>query len=197
VVLNTVSNVETVQVRFFLTEDEYIFLTRYFDIEVLDKPETERERRDNLTLVLSDGSVHPYRGSVDFIDRSIDPRTGSILLQATFPNPKRSLRPGQFARVLLEFMVVEDALLVPQRCITELQGQQSVYVLKDDNTVEYRDIEATATKDGLWLVRTGLEPGETVVMEGLQKIRSGMTVHPVEGEFDIPSGEEFTEATQN
>jgi membrane fusion protein (multidrug efflux system) len=197
VVLNTVSNIETVQVRFFLTEDEYIFLTRFFDIAVLDRPEKERERRDNLTLVLSDGSLHPYTGNVDFIDRSVDPRTGSILVQASFPNPRKSLRPGQFARVLLEFQVVQDALLVPQRCITELQGIQSVFVVLADNTVEQRNVIATATKDGLWLVESGLQPGETVVMEGLQKIRTGMTVQTVPGDFKLPSGEIPDESSQN
>jgi len=128
VVLNTVSNIESVQVRFFLTEFEYIFLTRYIN------PDKIREDRDdrqtgNLTLVLADGSVHEEAGTVDFIDRSIDPRTGSILVQASFPNPMSKVRPGQFARVMLEFEMVSNALLVPQRCITELQGEQSVLKL--------------------------------------------------------------------
>jgi len=185
VVLNTVSNIESVQVRFFLTENEYIFLTRYIDPNEYEEDRPEREK-ENLTLVLADGSEHKYKGTVDFVDRSIDPRTGSILVQASFPNPGKTLRPGQFARVFLEFETVSNALLIPQRCVTELQGEQSVYVVDENNVVEFRQVDASVTKDGLWLIETGLNPGETVVLEGLQKVRSGLTVNPVLTEFEIP-----------
>ena len=136
--------------------------------------------------MLADGSEHKYKGTVDFVDRSIDPRTGSILVQASFPNPGKTLRPGQFAKVFLEFEMVSDALLIPQRCITELQGEQSVYVVDENNVVEFRQVNASVTKDGLWLIESGLNPGETVVLEGLQKVRSGVTVNPVQAEFEIP-----------
>ena len=188
VVLNTVSNIESVQVRFFLTEDEYIFITQYIDPENIEYDRPERQT-DNLTLVLSDGSVHDHNGTVDFVDRSIDPRTGSILVQASFPNPRQTIRPGQFARVLLEFETIQNALLVPQRCITELQGEQSVFVVDENNVVEYRQVKASVTKDGLWLIESGLNPGETVVFEGLQKVRSGVTIKPVQAEFKIPAQE--------
>jgi membrane fusion protein (multidrug efflux system) len=196
VVLNTVSNIESVQVRFFLTEFEYIFLTRYIDPDDVGN-DNQDEQTDNLTLVLADGSEHEFKGNVDFIDRSIDPRTGSILIQSSFPNPGKTLRPGQFARVLLEFEKVKDALLVPQRCITELQGQQSVFVVDDNNVAEFRQVKASITKDGLWLIESGLSAGETVVFEGLQKIRSGVTVNPVQAEFNIPSGESESGSIQN
>ncbi len=196
VVLNTVSNIESVQVRFFLTEDEYIFLTRYFDPEKVRQDSDDR-KTENLTLVLADGSIHEEMGTVDFIDRSIDPRTGSILIQASFPNPRKSLRPGQFARVLLEFENVTDALLVPQRCITELQGEQSVFVVGEDNVVEFRQVEASITKDGLWLIESGLSAGETVVFEGLQKVSSGVTVNPIQAEFTIPTREAAETGNQN
>ena len=196
VVLNTVSNIESVQVRFFLTEYEYIFLTKYIDPVEIENKDKELEK-DNLTLVLADESEHEYKGNVDFVDRSIDPRTGSILVQASFPNPDLSLRPGQFARVLLEFENVKNAILVPQRCITELQGQQSVFVVDENNVVEFRQVEASVTKDGLWLIESGLSADETVVFEGLQKVRSGMTIKPVQAEFKIPSGESDSGSTQN
>jgi membrane fusion protein (multidrug efflux system) len=187
VVLNTVSNIETIQVRFFLTENEYLYLTRYYPTD--QTRETDSRKRGNLTLELADGSLHEHKGSVDFIDRSLDPATGSILLQASFPNPGRTLRPGQFAKVILEFEMIENAVLVPQRCITDLQGQQSVYVVKEDQTVEYREVEATVTRDGLWLVQDGLNPGEKVVFEGLQKVRSGMAITPDLVTFSIESPE--------
>jgi membrane fusion protein (multidrug efflux system) len=196
VVLNTVSNIETVQVRFFLTEDEYLFLARFMGPDGIQDDDPDRQR-NNLTMVLSDGSVHDYKGSVDFVDRSVDPRTGSILVQASFPNPRKTIRPGQFARIQVEFETVSDALLLPQRCITELQGVQSVFVLGENNRVEYREVEASVTKAGLWLIESGLQPGEKVVFEGLQKIRSGAAVNPVPAEFLIPSGEESTAPTQN
>jgi membrane fusion protein (multidrug efflux system) len=196
VVLNTVSNIETVQVRFFLTEDEYIFLTRYFDPDDFREDRSER-KRENLTLVLSDGSIHPQKGTVDFVDRSVDPRTGSILIQSTFPNPRQALRPGQFARVVLEFEMVRDALLLPQRCITELQGQQSVFVVDENNVIEFRQVEASVTRDGLWLIESGLQPGEQVVFEGIQKVRSGMTVKTVQAEYNPPSGEADESSTTN
>ncbi len=196
VVLNTVSNIETVQVRFFLTEDEYIFLTRYLDPETIKNSRADR-KEDNLTLVLSDGSIHKEKGTVDFIDRSIDPRTGSILVQASFENPGYTLRPGQFARVQLEFEKVAGALLVPQRCITELQGQESVFVVDENNTVQFRQVEASVTKGGLWLIESGLEAGETVVFEGLQKVRSGTLVNPVLTEFSIPGEGDTGTAEQN
>jgi membrane fusion protein (multidrug efflux system) len=196
VVLNTVSNIETVQVRFFLTEDEYIFLTRYFDPDDFREDRSER-KRENLTLVLSDGSIHPQKGTVDFVDRSVDPRTGSILIQSTFPNPRQALRPGQFARVVLEFEMVRDALLLPQRCITELQGQQSVFVVDENNVIEFRQVEASVTRDGLWLIESGLQPGEQVVFEGIQKVRSGMTVKTVQAEYNPPSGEAVESSTTN
>jgi membrane fusion protein (multidrug efflux system) len=196
VVLNTVSNIETVQVRFFLTEDEYIFLTRYFDPDDFREDRSER-KRENLTLVLSDGCIHPQKGTVDFVDRSVDPRTGSILIQSTFPNPRQALRPGQFARVVLEFEMVRDALLLPQRCITELQGQQSVFVVDENNVIEFRQVEASVTRDGLWLIESGLQPGEQVVFEGIQKVRSGMTVKTVQAEYNPPSGEAVESSTTN
>lgn len=188
VVLNMVSNIETIQVRFFLTENEYLFLTRFYSPN--QRQNTRPRKKGNLTLELADGSVHKYKGSVDFVDRSLDPTTGSILIQASFPNPDRTLRPGQFAKVLLEFETIEDAILVPQRCVSELQGQHSVYVVRDDQTVEFREVEATASKDGLWLITEGLNPGERVVFEGVQKVRSGMTITPKLVEFSVEKTEE-------
>lgn len=185
VVLNTVSNIEGVQVRFFLTENEYIYLTSFYSAEATDQDYAPRQV-NTLTLVLADGSIHDQKGSIDFIDRSIDPRTGSILIQGSFPNPDRNLRPGQFARVLVDFETISDALIVPQRCITDLQGQQFLFVVSPEDTVEYRQVVAHVGKNGLAWIENGLNPGERVVFEGLQKVRSGIKVTPVLAEYKLP-----------
>lgn len=185
VVLNTVSNVDGVQVRFFLTENEYIYLTSFYGADNHEE-DLNPKNKNNLTLVLADGSIHKQKGSIDFIDRSIDPKTGSILLQGSFPNPDQNLRPGQFARVLVDFETISDAMLVPQRCVTDLQGQQFIYVVNANNEIEYRQVVAHVGKEGLSWIESGLEPGEKVVFEGLQKVKSGMLVTPVLTEFVLP-----------
>ena len=177
VVLNTVSNIEGVQVRFFLTENEYLYLTSYYEKEENSEDYSPR-KKNTLTLMLADGSIHDHKGSIDFIDRSIDPRTGSILIQGSFPNPEHKLRPGQFARVLVDFETIPGALLVPQRCITDLQGKQFLYVVSPEDEIEYRQVVAHVGKQGLAWVESGLNPGEKVVFEGLQKVSSGMKVKP-------------------
>jgi len=196
VVLNTVSRIDTMRVQFFLTEKEYLTITkeilsRLDDADVIgesaDQKAYERGRAYNLELILSDGSTYEYKGQVDFINRNIDPKTGSMLVQAHFPNTKRLLRPGLYAKVRAKMEVIEDALLVPQQCISELQGQYSVFVVKDDNTVEAKQVTVGARIDDLWMITGGLEGNESLVFDGLQKVASGMTVNPTVIEFESES----------
>jgi membrane fusion protein (multidrug efflux system) len=130
-------------------------------------------------MILADGSVYEHKGKIDFIDREVDSATGSILVQASFSNPDEVLRPGQFAQIRARVEVVKDGILVPQRCIMELQGLYSVYVVSENNTVKQRQVEVGPKIDRFWLVTKGLMSGERVVYEGLQKVRNGMTVNPV------------------
>ena len=197
VILNTVSRIDTMRVQFFLTEREYLTITR----EVLDKLDEKvvEEKADenaykrtteyNLDLILSDGSTYPFKGQVDFINRNVDPKTGSMLVQAHFPNPRRLLRPGLYAKVRARMQVIKDALLVPQRCITELQGQYSVMVVKDDNTVVSKQVTVGSRHGDLWLIRDGLDGNESIVIEGLQKVNSGMTVNAEVIEFESQTKE--------
>jgi len=195
VVLNTVSRIDTVRVQFFITEKEYLTITREIlnrfgddiDEESADEKAYQRGRAYNLDLILSDGSTYEFKGQVDFINRNIDPKTGSMLVQAHFPNPKRLLRPGLYAKVRARMQVIEDALLVPQQCINELQGQYSVFVVKDDNTVEAKQVTVGARIGDLWLITGGLEGNESLVFDGLQKVASGMTVNPTAVEFKSKS----------
>jgi membrane fusion protein (multidrug efflux system) len=108
----------------------------------------------------------------------VDAQTGSLLVQAVFPNPDRLLKPGQYAKVVVKMKEEKDALYIPQRCVVELQGQFSVFVVNDENKVEARQIVAGERLDDLILVNEGLKKGERVVIDALQKIGSGLEVNP-------------------
>lgn len=195
VILNTVSRIDTMRVQFFLTEREYLTITREVHKrteqealeDLADEKAYQRAREYNLDLILSDGKTYESKGQVDFINRNIDPKTGSMLVQAHFPNPKRLLRPGLYAKVRARMEVIKDALLVPQRCVTEMQGQYSVLVVKDDNTVEVKQVSVGERIGDLWLITEGLEGNESIVIDGLQKVSSGMTVNPEVIEFESQS----------
>lgn len=176
VILNTVSTIDTIRVEFFLTEANYIRLAReYYKAHHGEK---EDDFEANLSLILADGSTFNNSGYINFINREVDPQTGSLLVQATFPNPEKLLRPGQYAKVVIKMKEVKGGLLIPQRCSMELQGQFSVYVVTDDNTVESRQIVVGESIGDMLLVNDGLKVGEKVVIDALQKVRSGMQVNP-------------------
>ena len=129
-------------------------------------------------MILADGSLYPQDGQFDFIDRGVDPTTGSILIQVSFPNPDQFLRPGQFARIRAIADRLKEGILIPQRCVSELQGIQRVFVVGSDNTVEERRVEVGSTVGSNWLILEGLKAGEKIVYEGLQKVADGATVNP-------------------
>lgn len=186
VILNTVSLTDSVLVEIFITEADFITIFRRFaerqsrDIEEYD----ERNDKSDISLILADGSTFKYKGQVNFIDRSIDPTTGSLLVQTIFPNPDKLLRPGLYAKVKIRMSIEKNALLVPQRCVTELQGQYSVYVVNKDNTVEAKQITAGEKVNDYWIIEKGLNPGDKVVIDALQKVRSKMIVEPKVIEFE-------------
>lgn len=173
VILNTVSQVDTILVTFFITETLYLELARH-----LANRDTARsdDLRDNFQMILIDGSLYEYGGNLDFIDRDVDTTTGAMLAQASFPNPGKLLRPGQFTKLRVSTHVVKDAILIPQRSVMELQGLYSVFVVDANNTIQTRDIEVGTKIGSAWMITKGLEPGEKVVYEGLQKVRDGVTV---------------------
>ena len=176
VILNVVSQIDTVLVQFFITENQYLYAARRFGLQV-DSVDEDRDERD-LELILADGSVYGQKGVFDFADRGVDPTTGAMMVQASFPNPDELLRPGQFAKVRGIVAVVKDGILVPQRCVTELQGKYSVFVVDDSNKAQTREVKAGPKIEAFWLILEGLEPGERVVYEGLQKVRDGAVVNP-------------------
>lgn len=183
VILNVVSQINEVKVNFFLTESEYLEVFRDLiekrkinDMEPGELADRPKERK--LELILSDGSVYDQKGIVDFIDRGVDAATGSILIQASFPNPDMILRPGMYAKVKVEMEIIEGALLIPQRCVMELQGQHSVYTVDDNNVVESRQISTGPRIGDYWLVTGGLDADDRIVIDAMQKVRSGMEVSP-------------------
>ena len=187
VILNTVSRIDTILVQFFITESEYLKYARdRFARE--DAPDPEK-REGDMALILADGSMYEHRGKGDFVDREVDPTTGAMLVQASFPNPQELLRPGQFARVKVRIGVVEDGILVPQRCISELQGLYSVFVVDAGNKVQKREVKTGTTIRDFWLVTEGLKQGEKIVYEGLQKVKDGAIVNPVVQEIELPDRE--------
>jgi membrane fusion protein (multidrug efflux system) len=179
VILNTVSRIDTVLVQFFITETEYLKAARLF---ISQGRTADKNAKKGLELILADGTLYEHRGQFDFIDREVDPQTGAILAQASFPNPEEILRPGQFARVKAKVRVVEDGILIPQRCVMELQGLYNVFVVDASNKVEKRAVKVGPKIKAFWLIAEGLKPGEQVVYEGLQKVKPGATVKPTKKE---------------
>ena len=172
VILNTVSDINTIRVQFFLSENEYLKIAK-------NSSQQEREKKSDIQLILSDGSLFEERGEIDFIDRNIDTSTGTILVQATFQNPDKIIRPGQFARVKIKVKDVKGALIVPQKCLMELQGQYSVLVVNEQNKVETIQVEVGEKIPGFVIVKSGLKNGDRIVLEGLQKARPGNEIIPV------------------
>jgi membrane fusion protein (multidrug efflux system) len=174
--LTHISQVETIHVRISVPERDYIELNRRGE---------ERRRAGvaaptaNFEMVLSDGSTHPEKGDLVFVDRAVDAQTGTILVEVAFPNPGGVVRPGQFARVRVAINEKKAALLVPQRAVTELQGIYNVAVVKPDDTVELRMVKAAERIGNLWVIDQGLQPGDRIVVEGVQKVRAGLKVTPV------------------
>lgn len=174
--LTTISTNDPIHCRFALSERDYLGLARRLK-EGADRPV-------RFEMVLSDGSVHPHPGSFVFIERLIDATTGTILVEVSFPNPERIVRPGQFARVRFPISVRKDAFLVPQRAVAELQATYSVGTVTSENKVEIRPARMGPRIGGMWIVESGLKNGDRVIVEGLLKVRNGSVVVPTLVDLD-------------
>ena len=129
-------------------------------------------------MILADGTSYSRHGRFEFADREVNPRTGAIRISGLFPNPDNTLRPGQYAKVRFSTRSVEGALLIPQRAVSELQGNYQVAVVGGDNKVNIRTVKPGDRIGSEWIITEGLHPGERVVAEGSQKVRDGVTVNP-------------------
>ncbi len=172
--LTTVSTVDPVKVYFTLSEQEFLTYSKknLFEAQTAAAPQLELE------LILADDSTYPHKGSFYLADRQVDPRTGAIRLAGVFANPGNVLRPGQYGRVRAVIGTEHQALLVPQRAVSELQGMYQVAVVAPDNKINVRRVKVGERSGAMWLIEEGLNGGETVVAEGTQKVRPGMTVAP-------------------
>ena len=168
-VMTTVSAVDPIYVDISISEQDYLRFAR-------DK--NGRAAGQNLVLTLGDGSVYPQTGHALLVNREIDSRTGTIQVRAAFPNPGNVLRPGQYARIRAVTERRKNALLIPQRAMSELQGIYQVGVVGADNKVAIRAVKPGPQFGDMWVIESGLQPGEKVVVDGLQRIRDGMTVAP-------------------
>ncbi len=173
-VLTVVSALDPVRFDFTIAEADYLAIARAAGAEGRTRPPTE----PRLELILADGSVHPHKGRITIVGRGVDPETGTLPLQATFPNPGGLLRPGQFGRVRLPVSTRRNAIMVPQRAVQELQGTFNVFVVGPDSVVQVRAVKPANRVGSDWVIAEGLEPADRIVVEGLQKVRPGIKVRP-------------------
>jgi membrane fusion protein (multidrug efflux system) len=171
--LTHISQIGTIHVRFTIPERDYLFYARRREERGV-KPGGQETLP--FELVLGDGSLHPKKGQLVFVDRNVDPQTGTILMEAAFPNPGGIVRPGQYARVRAAVDLKTGAILVPQRAVSELQGIYNVAVVGGDDTIEVRMVKPAERIGTLWVMDSGLKAGERIVVEGLQKVRPGVKV---------------------
>jgi membrane fusion protein, multidrug efflux system len=173
--VTTVSTLDPIRVYFTVSEQEYLdFHRRYSTQATLD---AERKQL-RLELILADGTVYQRAGNFYFADRQVDPGTGAIRVAGLFSNPGNLLRPGQYGRIRTSTRTKEGALLVPQRAVSELQGAFQVAVVDAENKISVRTVKTSDRVGNQWIVDEGLKPGERVVAEGVQKVRTGMVVTP-------------------
>ena len=179
VVLNTLSDIDPIRVRFSISEREYLIVARHYTSR---KPrlEANNDRGENadLVLLLADGSEHPELGTVIASAQSINTETGTYTLEASFPNPNKVLLPGLFARIRAKYREIENAVVIPRKAVVEMQGQFRVYVVNQQSQVDAVSIELGPEVGNEVVVKTGLTGGETIITEGLQKVRPGMPVNP-------------------
>jgi RND family efflux transporter MFP subunit len=175
--LTTVSQVNPVKVYFSISEQEYLGLSGR--VKAGGKADLLRSGNSiPLQLTLGNGNIYPYKGQIVFVDRQVNPQTGTIQIAGSFPNPQNLLRPGQFGRIKAETEVRHDALLIPQRAVNELQGSYQVAVVDSNNTVQIRNVALGPQLGSDLIITSGINPNERVVTEGVSKLKDGMRVSP-------------------
>ena len=168
--LTTVSQVDPIYAEFPISEQRALVVFRRWEAD-------PRAPRDiELELVLADGSPYPRKGRAVALDRQVDVTTGTVLARGTFPNPGNILRPGQYAKVRGVVEVRKGAIMIPQRAVQDVQGVHQVAVVRPDETIDVRAVKTDARVGSLWIVATGLQPGERVVVEGGDRVRAGQKV---------------------
>jgi membrane fusion protein (multidrug efflux system) len=171
-VLTTVSTINPIKINFQVSEQSYLgFWRRLVGSGNVDE-------NFPLQLIFSDGSVYPQKGKFLFADRQVNPNTGTLQIVGVFPNANFMLRPGQYGRVRAQTQTITNALLVPQRAVTELQGTYQVAVVDETNNVHIQSVEVGDQIGSNWIIESGLKSGDRVVVEGIQKVKEGAVVNP-------------------
>lgn len=172
-ILTSVSQINPIKAYFSISEQEYIHFAERINAE------TQKETPSNgppFDLILADGSVYPHKGVGLLTNRQVDVSTGSIQIVCSFPNPQNFLRPGQFGRLRAAPDVRRGALLVPQKAVSELQGNYQLVIVSADNKASIRPVRVGSRVGPMWIVESGVKAGETVVVEGLMRVQNGATV---------------------
>ncbi len=177
--LTNITQLDPIYVIFSASESEMMSLANMVDNGLIRNPENKSEITAKVKF--SNDTEYPLAGQINFINSGIDEGTGTIKLRAVFPNPKKRLKPGQFLRLVMEGLTRVNALIVPQEAIMQGANGSYVYVLNGKNMVEMVNIHTgLMTREGGWIVDSGLKVGDRVIVSNLMKIRPGMTVRPVE-----------------
>lgn len=171
--LTVVSSVDPIKAYVMISEQDY--LSKIAASGTLTKAEAS-ERAIPFTLILSTGKAYEHPGTFSFVGREVNVRTGTLTMVVEFPNPDRILRPGQFGRVRAVVRTAENALVVPQRAVRDLQGTKQLAIVGKDDTISIRNVTTGPRVGSDWIITDGLKPGETVVVEGIQKVRDGVKV---------------------
>lgn len=163
----TVSSLDPIWVQFSMSENEYIKLIR------LGQGSLPVSFKDNLKLMLSDGSDYDLKGSIEQIDKGIGDTTGTITIKASFSNPQKFLLPGMFAKIVVPGEVRAGTILIPQRAVKELLDETFVTVISADSKAESRKVKMGERIGNMWVVNEGLAPGDVIVVEGIDKVKQG------------------------
>jgi membrane fusion protein (multidrug efflux system) len=180
-ILTTVATINPIYVQLNLSEQQYL---RWREAQ----PGTPKRGRSDFELILADGGRYPHPGTAEILGLAVDATTGTIPVRATFPNPGNILRPGQYAKVRVPIVVQKNALLVPARAVRDLQGLYQVGVVAPDDTASIRTVQVGDRVGTSWVITKGLKPGERIIVEGLEKVRSGEKVNPIVAKAEPEEG---------
>ena len=175
--LTHITQLDPIYVIFSASENEILSLTNMVDRGLIRNPENQNEIKAKVRF--GNDVVYPLEGEINFMNSNVDQKTGTIKLRAVFPNPEARLRPGQFLRLIMEGLTRIDALVVPQEAVMQASDGAFVYRVNEKGVVESVCVQTgLTTKDGGWIIDSGLKPGDVVIVSGVMKIRPGMTVKP-------------------
>ena len=175
--LTHITQLDPIYVIFSASENEMLSLTNMVDRGLIRNPENKNEIKAKVRF--GNDVMYPLEGEINFMNPNVDQKTGTIKLRAVFPNPEARLRPGQFLRLIMEGLTRIDALVVPQEAVMQASAGAFVYRVNEKGVVESVSVQTgLTTKDGGWIIDSGLKPGDVVIVSGVMKIRPGMTVKP-------------------